>query len=47
MYVSCGFDSTIVQDIERVYFLRDMGYLPYIMIYGKYDQISGDTLNQM
>ncbi|WP_196592437.1 radical SAM protein [Pectinatus frisingensis] len=35
VYVLTNFDSTIKQDLYRVYTLRDMGYDPYIMIYDK------------
>ncbi|MBQ2231218.1 MAG: radical SAM protein, partial [Oscillospiraceae bacterium] len=27
--------TTIEQDLERIYTLRDMGYWPYVMIYDK------------
>lgn len=35
VYVLCGFDTTIEQDLDRIYTLRDMGYAPYVMIYNK------------
>ena len=35
VYVLCNFDTTIKQDLERIYTLRDMGYNPYVMIYDK------------
>ncbi len=35
VYVLTNFNSTHEQDLERVYFLRDLGYDPYIMIYEK------------
>lgn len=35
VYVLCNFDTTIEQDLERIYTLRDMGYNPYVMIYDK------------
>lgn len=35
VYVLVNFNSTHEQDLERVYFLRDLGYDPYIMIYEK------------
>lgn len=47
VYVLCGYDSTIEQDLERVYTLRDMGYSPYIMIYDKHSRKSGDDLIRM
>lgn len=35
VYVLCNFDTTIQQDLERIYTLRDMGYWPYVMLYNK------------
>lgn len=35
VYVLTNYNSTHEQDLERVYFLRDAGYDPYIMIYEK------------
>ena len=34
-YCLVNFDSTLDQDLHRVYTLRDMGIQPYIMIYDK------------
>ena len=35
VYVLTNYDTTIEQDLERIYTLRDMGYTPYVMIYDK------------
>lgn len=35
VYVLCNFDTTIDQDLERIYTLREMGYSPYVMLYDK------------
>lgn len=35
VYVLTNFDTTHEQDLERIYTLRDLGYLPYVMIYNK------------
>ena len=35
VFVLCNFDTTIDQDLERIYTLRDLGYLPYVMLYNK------------
>lgn len=35
VFVLCNFDTTIEQDLERVYTLRDMGFNPYVMLYEK------------
>lgn len=35
VYVLVNFDTTIEQDLERIYVLRELGYWPYIMIFEK------------
>lgn len=35
VYILCNFDTTIEQDLERIYILRDLGYSPYVMLYNK------------
>lgn len=35
VYVLVNFDTTINQDLERIYTLRDMGYWAYVMVYDK------------
>ena len=35
VYVLTNFDTTIEQDLERIYTLRKLGYNPYLMIYEK------------
>lgn len=35
VYVLVNYDSTIEQDLYRIYTLRELGYDPYIMIYNK------------
>lgn len=35
VYVLCNFDTTVYQDLERIYTLRELGYTPYVMIYDK------------
>lgn len=35
VYVLTGFNTTLDQDLQRIYTLRDMGYSPYVMIYNK------------
>lgn len=35
VYVLCNFDTTIEQDLERIYTLRDLGYWAYVMLYNK------------
>lgn len=47
VYVLCGFDTTIDQDLERIYTLRDLGYSPYIMIYEKDKLAAGHVLKRL
>lgn len=35
VYVLTNFNSTIAEDLYRIYTLRDMGFSPYVMIYDK------------
>ena len=35
VFVLCNFDTTIEQDLERIYTLRDFGYWAYVMLYDK------------
>ena len=35
VFVLCNFDTTIDQDLERIYTLRDLGYWAYVMLYDK------------
>ena len=35
VYVLVNYDTTIEQDLERIYTLREMGYWAYVMIYDK------------
>lgn len=47
VYVLVNFDSTIEQDLERIYTLRDIGYSPYVMIYNREKTKSKDTVRKM
>lgn len=47
VYVLTGFDTTLDQDLERIYTLRDLGYSPYVMIYDKYKLRKGDPLKRL
>ena len=35
VFVLCNFNSTLEQDLDRIYTLRDLGYSPYVMLYNK------------
>lgn len=42
VFVLCNFDTTIEQDLDRIYSLRDMGFSPYVMIYNKNEFVDCD-----
>lgn len=44
VFVLTNFNTTIDQDLERIYTLRDMGFNPYVMIYNKEATKSSDTV---
>ena len=35
VYVLTGYDSTMEENLYRIYTLRDLGYDPYVMVYNK------------
>lgn len=47
VYVLINFNTTIEQDLDRIYTLRDMGYWPYVMIYDKEHTKKGDTVRKI
>ena len=47
VYVLSNFDTTIEQDLERIYTLRDLGYWAYVMIYNKKDLPKGHELRML
>lgn len=47
VYVLTNFNTTIEQDLERIYTLRDLNYDPYVMIYNKEATSSRDTIRKM
>lgn len=47
VYVLCNFDTTIEQDLERIYTLRDMGYWAYVMLYDKEHIPKGHKLRKL
>lgn len=47
VYVLTNFDTTIEQDLGRIYLLRDMGYWPYVMIYDKEHTKPSDTVRKI
>lgn len=47
VYVLVNFNSTIEEDLERIYTLRDIGYSPYVMIYEKDKLKRGHAIRKM
>lgn len=47
VYVLCGFDTTLKQDLDRIYTLRDMGFAPYVMLYDKEHIPRGHKLRKL
>ena len=47
VYVLCNFDTTIEQDLERIYTLREMGYWAYVMLYDKEHIPKGHPLRKL
>lgn len=47
VFVLCGFDSTFEQDLERIYWLRDIGTSPFVMLYNKENIPKGDRLRKL
>jgi len=42
VYVLCNFDTTIEQDLDRIMFLRNLNFSPYVMLYNKNGLMRGD-----
>lgn len=47
VFVLCNFNTTIEQDLERIYTLREMGYWAYVMLYDKEHISKGSPLRKM
>lgn len=47
VYVLCNYDTTIEQDLERIYTLRKLGYWAYVMLYDKEHIPKGHELRKM
>lgn len=47
VYVLCNYDTTIEQDLERIYTLREMGYWAYVMLYDKEHIPKGHILKKL
>lgn len=47
VFVLCNFDTTVEQDLERIYLLRDLGFNPYVMLYDKEHIPKGHDLRHL
>lgn len=47
VYVLCNYDTTLEQDLERIYTLREMGYWAYVMLYDKDNIPKGHELRKL
>lgn len=47
VYILSNFDSTLDEDLERIYTIRDFGYAPYLTIYNKNALPKGHILRRM
>lgn len=47
VYVLCNFDTTLEQDLERIYTVRDMGFSPYVMLYNKDSLPKGHEMRRL
>jgi hypothetical protein len=47
VYTLCNYDTTIEQDLDRIYALRELGYWPYVMLYDKHNIPKGHELRKL
>lgn len=47
VYVLVNYNSTLEEDLERIYTIRDLGYWPYVMIYDKDKLPPGHQLKRL
>lgn len=47
VYTLVNFDTTLEQDLERLYTLRDLGYWPYVMVYEKDKLPKGHVIRKL
>lgn len=47
VFVLTNFNTTIAQDLERIYTLRDLDYDPYVMIYNKENTKPGSDIRRL
>ena len=47
VYVLCNYDTTIEEDLDRIYALRELGFWAYVMLYDKEHIPKGHELRQL
>lgn len=47
VYVLTNFNTTLEQDLERIYVLRELGYWPYVMVYEKEKLPKGHVIRRL
>ena len=47
VYVLCNFDTTMEQNLHRIYFLRSLDFNPYVMLYDKEHIPKGHELRRL
>lgn len=47
VYVLVGYNSTLDEDLERIYTIRELGYWPYVMVYNKEKLPPGHILKKL
>lgn len=47
VYCLVGYDTTLAQDLERIYTIREIGLRPYVMIYNKENHPKGSLLRRL
>lgn len=47
VYILTNYNTTLEQDLERIYTVRDLGYSPYVMIYEKQNLPRGHELKRL
>lgn len=47
VYVLVNFNTTLEQDLERIYTLRELGYRPYVMVYEREKLPKGHVIRRL
>lgn len=47
VFILCGFNTTMEENLERVYYVRSLGFNPYVTLYKKYELPKGHELRRL